>query len=154
VARIALQNIAVNRLRLHVVQLGRHMMRLPIRGWAGQPRAASSVQTALGAVDVSHRAVLKGRRNVTSTCAGSAVMKAHALVTDSHVGQSLLVIVTSTATTAATAAASASATAEVVHLFALQFVLNTFTVRSVPNERKNGTNAFDKQSALIRLSII
>src|ERR1700734_1939043 len=101
------------------------MMRLPIRGLAGQPRAASSVQTALGAVDVSHRAVLKGRRNVTSTCAGSAVMKTHALVADSHVN-SLLVIVASTA--AATTATSATATTEVVHLFTLQFVLDTFTV--------------------------
>jgi hypothetical protein len=75
--------------------------------------------------------------------------KAYTLVADSYVDQTLVIV-----TIAATAAATSAVTSKVVHLLALQFVLNTFTIGSVPNKRKSRMNAFDKQSALIRLSII
>ena len=70
-------------------------------------------------------------------------MNPHTLVAESHVNQGLLVVVAASATTT-----------EVVHLLALQFVLDAFAVWGIPNERKNRTNALDEQSALRRLRII
>jgi hypothetical protein len=36
----------------------------------------------------------------------------------------------------------------------LQFVLDTFPVRSVANERQNGANAFDEQRALCGFCVV
>lgn len=41
-----------------------------------------------------------------------------------------------------------------VHVFALQLVLYTLAIRSVPNQRKNGPNAFYEKSPLTGLRII
>ena len=42
----------------------------------------------------------------------------------------------------------------VVHLLALQFVLNSFTVGSIADEGENRTNALDKKGALGRFRIV
>jgi hypothetical protein len=105
--------------------------------------AASGIKSILSSVHVSHRVIL-GCRDVVSTWTGSAMIKCHGLVAESHVGHGVLV---SVATTTATIT-------EVICLFMLLFVLDLFAIWSVPNERKNRSNALNEQSMLCRLYII
>ncbi len=60
------------------------------------------------------------------------------MISQSHVDESLLRMVA----------------AERVHLLALQLVLNTLSVRCVPNEGKNRSYALDEESALRRLCVV
>lgn len=59
--------------------------------------------------------------------ATSSMSTAHALIGQSHVDQGLLVLIAP----------------EVVHLLALQLVLNPFAVGSIADKRKNRPDAFD-----------
>lgn len=83
-ARVALQDVAVDRLWLHVMQL-RGDVALVKRALILESRPTSRVQAALSSVDLNHLVlvdlVLMDRlRNVASASTGGSVMKAHSLV--------------------------------------------------------------------------
>lgn len=105
-------------------------MSLTKRRWA----LLHSIHAILGAIYVGQRIRLMDRlRHVTSgTMRGS-----HGLTSQRHIDKTLLAVAT-----------------EVIHLFALELVLNTLAVRRITNQREDRTNPFDKKGTLSRLSIV
>lgn len=129
VARVALQHVAINgRMGLHAGDV------LAVRGLVGQR------VYRLRTVDFRKRIVL---HHVTA-----GVMGRHGSVPKSHVDQSLLLLLM------VTAGCWASSGTKVVHVFSLQLVLDTLSVRSVPNQRKNRPNALHKQGSLSGFSVV
>ena len=81
-------------------------------------------------------------RHMASACART-MLKSNRLVAQSrHIGQRLLIV------------EAAASTIEVVHLFALQLVLNTLSVGGVTDKWKYRTNTVDKECTLVGLRIV
>lgn len=89
------------------------------------------VKAILCTVNISKRVCLVQSRHMT---AGST----HSRVTKSNIDERLLVVIPS----------------EMIHLLALQLVLDTLAIRSVADQRENRPNAFDEKCALVRFSIV
>lgn len=124
-ARGALENVTIDRLGLDRVQL-RRQRTLTV----GCLRSLERVQSVLRTIDVSERVALE----VTAR----ALRKAHPLVAQSHVDQRLLVVIAS----------------ELIHLLSLKFVLDTFAVGRVTDQRQNGSNSLHEKSALVSICIV
>lgn len=126
--RVALQNVAIYRLGLQTMQSGADM-------WLtkGSLTLRHCIQTI--SVNVGQGIMRRyGLRNVTPR----AGRNAKSLIPKRHINKCMLIMITS----------------EVVHMFALQFVLDPFSIRGVPDKRKNGANAFHKKCSLARFSIV
>ena len=123
----ALHHVAVNRVRLEPVKLGRVQARA----------ALERIQSVLGRVRIRQRARLDVRH---MTAAGGA--HAHALIAEGHVDERLLVVMV------------ASTAAVRVVVLALELVLDPLAVGSVPDERQDGADALDEEGALAGLSVI
>lgn len=143
VARVTLQNIAIDRLRLHVMELLRCHVSLA-EGTLALDTGSTGVHAVLNAVDVGQGiGLVNWLRHMASARAGS-MLKSNGLIAQSrHVDQGLLVV-----------EAAATSTTEMIHLFALQLVLDTLPVWSIANEWKDRADPFDEQSTLRRLSIV
>lgn len=142
-ARITLQDIAVDRLWLHIMQLRRNVA-LGKGALVWESRPTSRVQAVLSSIDLDHlalvdRVLVYRLRDVTRAGTSGSLMKAHPLITESHVDQGLVI---------------ETSAAKMIHLLALQFVLDALAIRSVANQRENRTNAFHKQSTLLWFCII
>jgi hypothetical protein len=118
VARVILKDIPIDRLWLQAVKLRGSQMRLPKRRLV-----LNRINAILCSIDISQRIRLVDRlRHLTG---GTSVGKSQALVAEGVVHHLLIVV-----------------TSEVIHMFSLQFVLDTLAIWRVPNQRKNRSNAF------------
>lgn len=125
--RVALENVAVDRLRLQGMQLTRELAE-------ARRRLLDWVKSVLAAVDLGQRVCLvDGRREMTSR-----VWPPHSLIGECHVDQGLLVVVS----------------VVMVHLFPLQLVLDPFAVWCVAYQGQDRTNPFNQQCPLGRFGII
>lgn len=143
VARVTLQNIAIDRLRLHVMELLRRHVSLA-EGTLALDTGSTGVHAVLNAVDVGQGiGLVNWLRHMASARAGS-MLKSNGLIAQSrHVDQGLLVV-----------EAAATSTTEMIHLFALQLVLDTLPVGSITDQREYRTNALNKEGALLGLRVV
>ena len=128
VGRMALQDIFINGARAETVHLSdgtRTVRALPLY----------PIKSQLRSVDIRHRVV----GGYTRCRIQVARPKTDCLVVNTDVHHRLQTL---------------KCTAKVVRMFTLEFVLDPFPVRRVPNQRQNRADALHKQSALSGLGII
>jgi hypothetical protein len=109
------------------------------RGWEAVQRLGMQTLRTLEGVNPALR-VVHVRERVR--LGKPATWETNALSTEAHIQECRLVIVV------------ARVVPEVVQLFTLELVLDSFAIRCIPNQRKNGSDSLDQHGPLRDIGVV
>ena len=131
-ARIALKDVTIDRVRAHRVEWGMKATKGPLS--LQTAAVGHRVEAALIVIHVREGIGL----NVAACAVGGVGEACHALVAESHVDQCLLIV----------------EAAVVIHLLALQLILDALAVWGIADKGQDRSDAVNEKSTLGRFGII